>query len=70
MGGYLNYIYVFVYGNCLAKTYCFLPSIGQLSMPNLSFFAKYVFAMVPRKEYSVQNSAFCLSQNLLKQSVV
>ena len=25
MGGYLHYIYVF---------YCFLPSIGQLAMPN------------------------------------
>ena len=34
MGGYLNYMYVFVCGNCLAKTYCFLPSIGQLTMPN------------------------------------
>ena len=33
-GGYLNYMYVFVCGNCLAKTYCFLPSIGQLAMPN------------------------------------
>ena len=50
MGGYLNYMYVFVCGNCLAKTYCFLPSIGQLTMPNF-FSAKYMFAMVPTKEY-------------------
>ena len=35
MGGYLNYMRAFVCGNCLAKTYCFLPSIGQLTMPNL-----------------------------------
>ena len=63
MGGYLNYMYAFVCGNCLAKTYCFLPSIGQLTMPNF-FFAKYMFAMVPTKEYSIQNSAFCLSQKL------
>ena len=34
MGGYLNYMYVFVCGNCLAKAYCFLPSIDQLTMPN------------------------------------
>ena len=33
MDGYLNIMYVFVCGNCLAKTYCFLPSIGQLAMP-------------------------------------
>ena len=64
MGGYLNYMYVFVCGNCLAKTYCFLPSIGQLTMPNCFFFAKYMLAMVPTKEYSIQNSAFCLSQKL------
>ena len=57
MVGYLNYIYVF------AKTYCFLPSIGQLTMPNF-FSAKYMFAMVPTKEYSIQNSAFYLSQKL------
>ena len=50
MGGYLNYMYVFVYGNCLAKKYCFLPSIGQLAMPKF-FSAKYMFAMVPTKEY-------------------
>ena len=68
MGGYLNYMYAFVCGNCLAKTYCFLPSIGQLTMPN--FFLPNMFAMVPTKEYSIQNSAFCLSQKLLKQSVV
>ena len=37
MGGYLNYMYVFVCGNCLAKTYCFLPSIGQLTMPSFFF---------------------------------
>ena len=49
-GGYLNYMYAFVCGNCLAKTYCFLPSIGQLAMPNF-FSAKYMFAMVPTKEY-------------------
>ena len=48
MGGYLHYIYVFVCGHCLAKTYCFLPSIGQLAMPN--FFVKYMFAMLPTKE--------------------
>ena len=34
MGGYLNYMYVFVCVNCLTKTYSFLPSIGQLTMPN------------------------------------
>ena len=48
MGGYLHYIYVFVGGQCMAKTYCFLPSIGQLAMPN--FFVKYIFAMVATKE--------------------
>ena len=68
MGGYLNYMYVFVCGNCLTKTYCFLPAIGHLTMPNFIlfyfFFAKYMFAMVPTKEYSIQNSAFCLSQKL------
>ena len=46
MGEYLNYMCVFVCGDCLAKTY-FLPSIGQLSM--LRFFsAKY---LVSTKEY-------------------
>ena len=51
MGGYLNYMYVFIVcGNCLAKAYCFLPSIGQLAMPEF-FSAKYMFAMVPTKEY-------------------
>ena len=64
MGGYLNYMYAFVCGNCLAKTYCFLPSIGQLTMPNFIFIAKYIFEMAPTKEYSIQNSAFCLSQKL------
>ena len=34
------------------------------------FSAKYMFAMVPTKEYSIQNSAFCLSQKPKKQSVV
>ena len=48
MDGYLNIMYVFVCGNCLAKTYCFLPSIGQLAMPKF-IFAKYMFAMVPTK---------------------
>ena len=48
MGGYLNYMYVFVCGNCLTKTYCFLPSIDQLAMPEF-FSAKYMFAMVPTK---------------------
>ena len=33
MGRYLNYMYIFACGNCLAKTYCFLPSIGQLRKP-------------------------------------
>ena len=56
MGGYLNYMYAFMCGNCLAKTYCYLPSISQLAMPDF-FSAKYMFAMVPTKEYSVQNSA-------------
>ena len=50
MGGYLNYMYIFVCGNRLAKTYCFLPSIVQLKMPKF-FSAKYMFAMVPTKEY-------------------
>ena len=64
MGGYLNYMSVFVSGNCLAKTYCFWPSIGQLTMPNFFFFfAKYMFAMVPTKGYGIQNSAFCLPQS-------
>ena len=49
MGGYLNYMYVFVCGDCLAKTYCFLPSIGQLAMAKL-FSAKYMFAMVSTKK--------------------
>ena len=34
MGGYLHYIYIFLNGHYLAKTYCFLHSIGQLAMPN------------------------------------
>ena len=34
MGGYLHYIYVFVCDHYLAKIICFLPSIGQLAMPN------------------------------------
>ena len=50
MGGYLNYMDVFVCGNCLEKTYCFLPSIGQLAMPKF-FSAKYMFAIVRTKEY-------------------
>ena len=50
MGGYLNYTYVFVCGNCLAKTYCFLLSIGQLAMLKC-FSAKYMFAMVGTKEH-------------------
>ena len=59
MGGYLNYMYVFVCGNCLAKTYCFLPSIGQLTMPIFFFFfffVKYMFAMVPNKR--IQHTEF------------
>ena len=40
MGGYLNYMYAIVCGNCLAKTYCFLPSTGQLTMPNFFFFCQ------------------------------
>ena len=47
MGGYLNYMYVFVCGNCLAKTYCFLPSIGQLAMPN--FFCQIYVCNVTNK---------------------
>ena len=47
MGGYLNYMHAFVCGNCLAKTYCSLPSIGQLVMLNF-FSVKYMFAMVPK----------------------
>ena len=50
MGGYLNYMCVFVRGNCPAKTYCFLPLIGQLTMPKF-FSDKYMFAMLPTKEY-------------------
>ena len=50
MGRYLNYMYVFVCDNCLAETYCFLPSIGQLAMPRF-FSTKHMFAMVPTKEY-------------------
>ena len=50
MGGYLNYMYVFVCGNCLTKTYWFLPSIGQLAMSKF-FSAKCKFAIVPTKEY-------------------
>ena len=34
MGGYLHYIYVFLCGRCLSKTYPFLPSICQLAIPN------------------------------------
>ena len=48
MGGCLHYIHVFVCGYCLAKKYCFLPSIVQLAMPN--FIAKYMFAMLPTNE--------------------
>ena len=47
MGGYLHYIYVFVCGHCLAKTYCFLPSIGQLAMPN--FFCQIYVCNVTNK---------------------
>ena len=47
MGGYLNHMYVFVCGNCLAKTYCFLPSIGQLAMPN--FFCQIYVCNVTNK---------------------
>ena len=49
MGRYLHYFYVFVCGHCLAKTYYFLPSVGQLAMPNF-FWVKYMFAMAPTKE--------------------
>ena len=42
MGGYLNYMYDFVCGNCLAKTYCFLLSTGQLAMPKFFFCQRYV----------------------------
>ena len=42
MGRILHYIYVFVCGHCLAKTYCFLPSIGQLAMPSLFLSNKYL----------------------------
>ena len=63
MGLYLSYIYLFVCANCLAKTYCFLASIGQLTKPSF-FSAKYMFAVVPTKEYSIQNSASCLPQKL------
>ena len=34
----------------LTVRYCFLPSMGQLAMPKF-FSAKYMFAMVPTKEY-------------------
>ena len=49
MGGYLNYMYVFVCGNCLAKTlfFTFNRSVSNAQI----FFAKYIFAMVPIKEY-------------------
>ena len=40
-------MYVFVCGNCLAKTYCFLPSIGQLAMPN--FFCQIYVCNVTNK---------------------
>ena len=60
--GWVFKLYVrFCVGKCLAKTYCFLLSIGQLTMPNL-FSAKYMFAMIPTKECRIQNPAFCLSQ--------
>ena len=49
MGWYLNYMYVFVCGNCLVKTYYFLTSKGQLAIPKY-FSAKYMFPMVPLKE--------------------
>ena len=49
MGGYLNYMYVFVCGNCQAKAYCFLPSRSVSNAHHFS--AKYMFAMVPTKEY-------------------
>ena len=46
-------------------------SIGQLTMPDVclqwyqqGMSAKYMFAMVPTKDYSIQNSAFGLSQKL------
>ena len=57
MSGFLNYIYVFVCGNSLAKTYCFLPSIFQLAMPTF-FSAKYMFAMVPTERIQHKEFSF------------
>ena len=48
MCGYLHYIYVFVCAHCLAKTYRFLPSIGQLSIPN--FFCQMYVCNVTNKK--------------------
>ena len=50
MGGYLNYMYDFVCGNRLLKTYCFLPLICHLAMPKC-FSGKYMFTVLPTKEY-------------------
>ena len=54
MGGYLNYMYAFVCGNCLAKTYCFLPSIGQLTMP------KFFLPNICLQWYQQKNTAYSI----------
>ena len=39
---------VYLLRGYMAKTYCFLHSIGQLAMS--TFFVKYMFAILPTKE--------------------
>ena len=60
MSGYLKYMYVFVCGNYLPKIYCFLRSAGQLAMPKF-FSAKYMFVMVPTKEYRINVYIYILN---------
>ena len=60
MNGYLKYMYVFVCGNYLAKIYCFLRSTGQLAILNF-FSAKYMFVMVPTKEYRINVYIYILN---------
>ena len=42
MGGYLNYMYVLVCGNCLAKTYCFFIFNRSVSNAQILFSEIYV----------------------------
>ena len=47
-------------GHCLPKTYCFLPSIGQLAMPNF-FCEVYAYNVTNKrtKEKLEENLSVC-----------